>query len=175
MTSNFNPSSIVKEELKTDLKSNLLNNDIGKRVIEKAHLTQEYLAIEEDYIPLSSNTKFDFVVYSTKPNSHHIIGFLVITDRHFKSKKEEILEALSLCHELYLVIDLSRSNHLFDLLEDEDLSQIGVIGRMRNHKMAISKVPEKHLINLNPHMDLFQRKNERLDQDDSIHQRYISG
>ncbi|NME70912.1 hypothetical protein [Flammeovirga aprica] len=139
-------AKLIYEEISGALFRNL-KKSFGKSIALQAGLKTNKILIQRDYVPSSSETKLDAIIYSSSNNM--VIGFLVLTDVSFLDNNPRIMETLKHCHKLYLVTDLKERDKLYDLLDLNDLDQVGVVGRMSNHQFVLCKtaksqeLPEK--------------------------------
>ncbi|WP_156152200.1 hypothetical protein [Flammeovirga sp. OC4] len=128
-------TKLMYDEISESLFRNL-KKSFGKSIALQAGLKTNKILIQKDYAP-TSETKLDAIIYSSSNNM--IIGFLVLTDFSFFENNPKTLEALKHCHKLYLVTDLKDRDKLYDLLDMNDIDQVGVVGRMSNHQFVLCK------------------------------------
>ncbi|ANQ48196.1 hypothetical protein MY04_0814 [Flammeovirga sp. MY04] len=137
MTSNFDPKPLLKKDIFSKLNENL-KSDFGKLVFAEPY-TEEKFNIIKGY-ELNQN-QIDLVV---KKNgiSPKIFGFIILNENTYRHRILDLKNALKSCDALYIVIDLKKRNHLYDLLNDEILNEIGIVGTLSNQQFELCKKAE---------------------------------
>ncbi|KXX67274.1 hypothetical protein [Flammeovirga sp. SJP92] len=136
-------TKLINDGISESLYKNL-KKSFGKSIALQAGLKTNKILIQKDYFPSSSEMKLDAIIYSNSNNM--IIGFLVLSDVSFVENNPKIIEALKHCHKLYLVTDLKERDKLYDLLDMNDLDQVGVVGRMSNHQFVLCKTAKSQTL-----------------------------
>lgn len=118
-----------------------LKNNLGKSITFEAGLKTKNIFIEQNCdLQSTSKNELDTIIYTTSPSSNITIGFIILNERSLLNDLPKVLEAMNYCHKLYLVTDLKRRDSLYDLLNMNDLEELGVIGRMSDSQFVLCKI-----------------------------------
>lgn len=117
------------------LQENLMG-DLGKLLFEKSFTEENY----QNYKEYSNGVlNLDLFIKSNsdvKPNNY---GFLILHENNYKHRLDDLKNALQTCNYLYIIIDLKKRNHLYDLLIEENLEEIGIIGTLSSYQLDLCR------------------------------------